>query len=169
MNTVKTMLRTGMLASLLLLPLQVLAHTDLKVSAPADGAVLHAGPASVDLEFTANVRLIKLEISSNGQIVKTDFKPAAANASSYSVATPGLGEGSYTVNWAVIGEDGHTVTNTFAFTVNAAAAESHGAAHGDEHAHGNMHAHEEMHAHGDSHGDEEARDHADSHADGHAH
>jgi methionine-rich copper-binding protein CopC len=39
----------------------------------------------------------------------------------FSVATPSLTAGSYTVNWAVIGADGHTVTNSFSFSVDPAA------------------------------------------------
>ncbi|MCH2578270.1 MAG: copper resistance protein CopC, partial [Pseudomonadales bacterium] len=42
--------------------------------------------------------------------------------------------GQFTVNWAVIGADGHTVANSFSFVVDPAAEEhtGHGADHGHE-------------------------------------
>jgi len=124
MNFAKLFLRASLLASLLALPLQVLAHTGLKTSAPADGAVLQAAPASIDLEFTAAVRLIKLEVSSGGNALETAFKPAAELTAKYSIPTPGLAAGAYTVDWAVIGADGHTVTNSFSFSVAPSVATS---------------------------------------------
>ena len=150
MNTVNSVFRKGLLAGLLLLPLQVFAHTGLKTSTPADGAVVQTAPASIELVFTADVRLIKLEVTSEGQAVKTDFKPAATPAATFTVATPGLGDGNYTVNWAVIGADGHNVTNSFGFAVNAHAAHMDGGSHSghsDGHEHAESHAHSDGHAH----------------------
>lgn len=124
MNIAKLLLRASLLTSLLMLPLQVLAHTGLKTSAPADGAALQAAPASIELEFTAAVRLIKLELSSAGNALETGFKPTAESVAKYSVSTPGLAAGTYTVDWAVIGADGHTVTNSFSFSVAPSVAAS---------------------------------------------
>lgn len=157
MSTVKSLLRTGLLASLMLLPLQVLAHTGLKTSSPADGATVQMAPENIELVFTADVRLIKMEITSNGQAVKTDFKPSATSAANFVVATPGLTDGSYTVNWAVIGADGHTVTNSFGFTVDASAAHGAHGAHGESHEHAEGHEHSAAHA--ENHGHEEAHSH----------
>lgn len=117
MNIAKIFLRASLLASLLMLPLQVLAHTGLKTSAPADGAALQTAPASIDLEFTAAVRLIKLEVSTGGKALEIAFKPAAESVAKYSIPTPGLSAGTYTVDWAVLGTDGHAVTNSFSFSV----------------------------------------------------
>ena len=36
---------------------------------------------------------------------------------SFRLETPGMHPGAFTVNWAVIGADGHTVTNSYSFTV----------------------------------------------------
>lgn len=119
------LLKTGFLSLLLLAPLQALAHTHLEKSTPANEATLHAAPASIDLEFNGAVRLIKLEITSNGKALETGFKPAAETMAKFSIPTPGLTDGSYTVNWAVIGEDGHTVTNTFNFSVDSSVTASH--------------------------------------------
>lgn len=123
-----SLVRKGLLTTaFILLPALAFAHTGLKTSSPADGAMLHAAPATIDLQFTAAVRLIRVEVSSNGKSLDTGFKPATESVASYTIATPGLVDGSYTVDWAAIGADGHTVTNSFSFTVDSsvAASDSH--------------------------------------------
>ncbi len=122
MTIVKLIFRTVVLASLLILPLQAFAHTGLKTSVPADGATVQAMQSGIDLEFTAAVRLIKLELTSAGKVISTSFKPSAETLTNYSLTDLNLDAGSYTVNWAVIGGDGHTVTNSFSFTVAASVA-----------------------------------------------
>ncbi|MCI5105826.1 MAG: copper resistance protein CopC [Pseudomonadales bacterium] len=107
--------------ALMLVSSLALAHTGLKESTPADGTTVKMAPAAIDLVFNGDVRLIKFELSSGDQEMETGFKPVAETMANYSIATPALSEGSYTVNWAVIGADGHTVTNSFSFSVDAAA------------------------------------------------
>lgn len=121
MNTMKVLPRSLLFVALMVLGNLALAHTGLKESSPADGATLNEAPASIDLVFTADVRLIKLEVTSNGKVLDTGFKPGAESMASYSIPTSGLADGRYTVNWAVIGADGHTVTNSFSFSVDSSA------------------------------------------------
>jgi methionine-rich copper-binding protein CopC len=117
----KLLSKTLAMLAFMLVSSLALAHTGLKESTPADGATVEMAPAVIDLVFTGDVRLIRFELSSGDQKLETGFKPVAENKSVYSIATPSLTEGHYTVNWAVIGADGHTVTNSFSFSVDAAA------------------------------------------------
>jgi methionine-rich copper-binding protein CopC len=117
----KMLSKSLLVLALTLVSSLALAHTGLKESTPADGATVKMAPAAIDLVFNGDVRLIKFELSSGDQEMETGFKPVADTMSTYSIATPSLSEGSYTVNWAVIGADGHTVTNSFSFSVDAAA------------------------------------------------
>lgn len=122
---IASLIKKGLLAAALtLVPVLALAHTALKTSSPEDGAVITAAPASIDLQFNGAVRLIRVEITGNGQKVDTAFKPATEAVGNYTIATPGLVDGQYTVNWAAIGADGHTVTNSFSFTVDSSDAAS---------------------------------------------
>lgn len=98
-----------------------LAHTSLKESTPADGATLSQAPAAIDLVFNADVRLIKFEVRSESGLLKTEFQPMADSRASYSIVTPAMTQGRYTVNWAAIAPDGHTMTNSFSFTVDSSA------------------------------------------------
>ena len=100
------------------------AHTGLKESTPAADATVQAAPAKIDLVFTAPVRLVKLEVAGSGPAVETEFKPSAEAVASYSIPAAGLVAGSYTVNWAAIGADGHTVSDSFSFVVASSSASS---------------------------------------------
>ena len=98
----------------------VSAHTALKESIPAADATVAAAPSKINLVFNGPVRLVKVELMASGQAVPTGFKPSAEAVASFEIATPDVKTGSYTVNWAAIGADGHTVSNSFSFEVTSA-------------------------------------------------
>lgn len=97
------------------------AHTGLKESTPAADATIKEPPAQINLVFTAPVRLIRLEVLAGGQAVPTKFAPSSEAVASYVIDTPAMMPGNFTVNWAAIGADGHTVSNTFSFVVDPSA------------------------------------------------
>ena len=121
MNLLRIMIKT-FLCTLLVLPVLVQAHTALKESTPGDGVTLSTIPSNLDLVFNADVRLIKLELMGIGHEMATNFEPSSEVASIYKIQTPGMHPGEFTVNWAAIGADGHTVTNSFSFVVDPTAA-----------------------------------------------
>lgn len=106
----------------LCLPLAAFAHTGLKTATPAADAIVSVPPAKIDLVFTEPVKLVKLELLGEGHEMPTNFEPNAAAVATFSFETPGMHPGKFTVNWAVIGADGHPVSNTYSFTVDPAAA-----------------------------------------------
>ena len=121
MNLLKIMIKTFLCMSLAL-PVLVQAHTALKESTPGDGVTISTIPSNLDLVFNAEVRLIKLELMGVGHEMATNFEPSSEVASIYKIQTPGMHPGEFTVNWAAIGSDGHTVTNSFSFVVDPTAA-----------------------------------------------
>ena len=121
MNLLRIMIKT-FLCTLLVLPVLVQAHTALKESTPGDGVTLSTIPSNLDLVFNADVRLIKLELMGVGHEMATNFEPSNEVASIYKIETPGMHPGEFTVNWAAIGADGHTITNSFSFVVDPTAA-----------------------------------------------
>ena len=102
----------------------VFAHTALTESTPASGAIVKEPPAKIDLVFNTPVRLIKLQLMGVGHEMPTNFAPNAETQATFSFESPGMHPGAFTVNWAVIGADGHTVTNTYNFVVDPSIAES---------------------------------------------
>lgn len=125
----------------MLLQLTANAHTALTQSTPGDGATVKAAPAHIDLVFNTAVKLIKLELMGVGHEMPTNFEANTEAAASYRIETPGMHPGNFTVNWAVIGEDGHTVINSYSFVVDPNVVEEpagggHAGAHGDGQGHG---------------------------------
>lgn len=108
----------------LMAPLVANAHTALKESTPGDGATITAAPGHIDLVFNGPVRLIKLDLKAPDHEMPTNFHVSAEAIATYRVETPNMHPGQFTVEWAAIGADGHTVTNTFSFVVDPGASSS---------------------------------------------
>jgi len=144
-KTLPRILASALCAGLLmLLPFAAQAHTELQESTPGDGAIIKAAPGHLDLVFNGLVKLIKFEVMGVGHEMPTKFEPQADAMANYRIETPGMHPGQFTVNWAVIGADGHTVTNTFSFNVDPNAEENAGH-HGDA-----DHGHDDHAEHGDA-------------------
>ncbi len=104
------------------LPMLSHGHTALKESTPGDGVTITAAPGHIDLVFNGPVRLVKLDLKAPDHEMPTTFAVQADAIATYRVETPNMHPGQFTVEWAAIGADGHTVTNTFSFTVDPNAA-----------------------------------------------
>lgn len=123
----------------LLLQLSAYAHTGLKESTPAAAATVNTLPEHLVLEFTEPVKLVKLELMGVGHEMPTKFEANSEAMVSYRIETPGMHPGEFTVNWAVIGADGHAVSNSFSFTVDPNAPDVVGHTHGHDAAEGHGH------------------------------
>ncbi len=107
-------------------PTILLAHASLTEAKPNNGAVLNQPPASMDLSFTEEVQLLKFSISNDGVDISTDFAPSATEQKTFVLALPPLGEGAYTVNWTLVGVDGHRIEGSLEFSVDVTAVENAG-------------------------------------------
>jgi methionine-rich copper-binding protein CopC len=101
------------------------AHTALTAAMPGDGAMIKQGPAHINLTFNGPVRLVKLELMGVGHEMPTNFESNTEAKNAFMIETPGMHPGAFTVNWAVIGEDGHTVADSYSFTVDPSITEEH--------------------------------------------
>tara|TARA_B110000858_G_scaffold198514_1_gene266007 strand:+ start:21750 stop:22103 length:354 start_codon:yes stop_codon:yes gene_type:complete len=110
------------------------AHTALTKATPGNGTIIKQAPAHINLTFNGPIKLVKLELMGVGHEMPTNFESNSEAKTSFEIETPGMHPGEFTVNWAVIGEDGHTVTDSYNFTVDPSATEEHtGEAVGDSH------------------------------------
>jgi methionine-rich copper-binding protein CopC len=110
-------LKVCCLSLAVLLQISANAHTGLRESLPADGAMLKTEPNEIHLVFSGPVKLIKLELMGVGHEMPTAFEPNSDAQSDFVIATPGMHPGKFTVNWAAIGADGHNLTDSFSFEV----------------------------------------------------
>ena len=107
------------LGLLLLVPTFAFGHGKLLETVPAADSTVNA-PKGVILRFNENVRLVKFTVTSeSGEELETAFKMPASTYPQYDISVPNIGSGAFTVNWAVIGEDGHTMTDSFTFKVSS--------------------------------------------------
>ena len=103
---------------------QVLAHTKLDSAVPADGAVLREAPATLELGFSENVQLLKLDIMTDDEVAQDiGFTPDATAAKTFSIQLPPMEPEAYLVNWTAIGADGHRVEGSLSFLVDQTAHE----------------------------------------------
>lgn len=118
-----------LIAALSLASSLLFAHTELETAKPADGAVVHKAPAALELTFTEEVQLLKLDVAdAAGKAVATTFKASADSLKTFSVALPAMTPAAYKVSWTVLGKDGHRVEGSLGFTIDPNAAESAGGA-----------------------------------------
>jgi copper transport protein len=115
------------LAALLAAPAAAMAHAVLLSTDPGDGAVVRRAPARISLGFDEKV-FLKLGFvhvfSPSGARVDTGA-PRYGSTDGAKVTVRlrgGLGDGTYTVGWRVISDDGHPVAGAFAFSIGARSA-----------------------------------------------
>lgn len=111
------------LAALWLLPSVAFAHSKLENAVPGQDATITVSPERIELTFNT-----KIENLSNFKIVNAageelEKEKVEVEGMTMSGAVPApLPNGIYTVKWAIIGADGHSVEGDYSFTVEAPAA-----------------------------------------------
>lgn len=102
---------------LLLSSAAVSAHTALEASSPADGEVMTEEPQEIILEFNTGLEEASSFTVENAEGEEIPFGIALEEQKM--IGTPGsaMADGEYTVNWKIIGADGHPIEGTYAFTV----------------------------------------------------
>lgn len=116
-----------LLAALVTTPVLGLVHTALRRSEPARGAVLHEAPRQLMLEFTERIALatarVTLRMDSAAVVALSPLRHADSTRRVIAVDVGGpLRAGPYTVEWTVVGTDGHPVRGTVDFTIDSAAS-----------------------------------------------
>ncbi|MEY5057559.1 MAG: hypothetical protein RI987_363 [Actinomycetota bacterium] len=104
------------------------AHAELVEASPAADSLIGALPEYVDLTFGENIMTLEgsegsniiTVVDSNG--AKVDDETIVVNAAVVSVGIkPGFGDGTYTVAYRVVSEDGHPIEGSYKFEVGEAA------------------------------------------------
>lgn len=97
----------------------VFAHTHLASSVPAAGSTVAAAPAEFVLSFTAAAKLTALSVQKTGGKEQKITALPTASARQAKIPAPKLENGSYTLNWRVVSDDGHVMNGKVNFTVGA--------------------------------------------------
>lgn len=106
--------------TLALLSNLVSAHSGLKFSTPGNAAMLNKSPEELMLEFTMEVKLVKVQLTDqSGEPLNLMLKPSKNFETSFSIALPMLATGSYNVKWIAMGKDAHKMKGEFTFMLHA--------------------------------------------------
>jgi methionine-rich copper-binding protein CopC len=93
------------------------AHSELRRSSPAAGAVLEGPPERIELHFNERVQLTALRLRhAEGAEIPLPRRPIRA-ATSEAVALPPLPPGDYRAEWRIISADGHPAGGVIAFRI----------------------------------------------------
>ena len=122
LSFLKTSVRAFAFIACVSLSMTASAHNVLKSSTPAGGSMLDRSPSELALDFNGQVRLVKLSLKRSDESIDVGFKPDLTAATSFIVPVPELASGAYSLEFSVIGEDGHTVAGHFNFGIGMPAA-----------------------------------------------
>lgn len=96
------------------------AHSGLKNSTPENDAMLNQPPEDLMLEFSMEVKLVKVQLmDQSGEPIKLMNKPSKNFETTFSLALPMLDTGSYKVEWIAMGKDAHKMKGDFSFMLHA--------------------------------------------------
>lgn len=110
----------------LVFPTATWAHSKLESSTPAADAKITESVKEVNLSFNENIdeNLSTLKVkNAQGEEVEVSEVKVNQNTMAGTLAGP-LPSGSYTVEWKIVGGDGHPVDGTYAFEVDAPEGEA---------------------------------------------
>jgi methionine-rich copper-binding protein CopC len=92
------------------------AHVGLVSSLPNNGAMLSQAPTTLELAFTAPVRLVKLTLQDEKlQSIPLTLPASTSSQAAFSFTLPVLTATHYTVNWMIMGDDGHKMKGNMSF------------------------------------------------------
>lgn len=93
------------------------AHSELRRSVPAAGAVLDDTPERIELHFSERVQLTTLRLRrADGTEIPLPRRPIRPERSEV-IALPPLEPGEYRAEWRIISADGHPVGGVIPFRV----------------------------------------------------
>jgi methionine-rich copper-binding protein CopC len=93
------------------------AHSQLTASTPADQSSVERAPSELVLRFSEPVRLTALTIARAGGADRELAPLPAQRMRDFTVASPELELGRYTVSWRALSQDSHVMSGSFTFAI----------------------------------------------------
>ena len=129
------MLKNLLLAIFLVLPISANAHSPLASSSPQNGETLAEPPTEIFMEFKLPAELIKVDLTKrsdkqeknllgrlfgggdDGESVPLGTSFLMTIDKRQVIPLPSLKDGSYSLTWRAMGEDGHVVKGELTFNI----------------------------------------------------
>ncbi len=106
-----------LLLPLLFASLPAAAHSELRRSVPAAGAVLLQAPEQIELHFNERVQLTALRLYRDGSEEISLPRRAIRSTTTEIIALPPLPPGAYRAEWRIISADGHPAGGVIPFRI----------------------------------------------------
>jgi len=117
----RRLVHAAIAAAALLLSLPASAHAVVKQSVPANGAVLDAAPAQVEITFNEKVEklfsTVTLKTAAGKTVTTEKASVAPANPKMLMLPVPVLTSGKYIAHWTAVGHDGHRLSGDISFSI----------------------------------------------------
>ena len=129
------MFKNLLLAILLVLPMAANAHSPLASSSPQNGETLDEPPTEIFMEFKLPTKLMKVDLTKqsdkqgknllgrlfgggdDGESVPLGTSFLMTIDKRQAIPLPALEDGSYSLAWRAMGEDGHVVKGELTFNI----------------------------------------------------
>ena len=129
------MFKNLLLAILLVLPLAANAHSPLASSSPQNGETLDVPPTEIFMTFKLPTKLIKVDLTKqsdkqgknllgrlfgggdDGESVPLGTSFLMTIDKRQAIPLPALEDGSYSLAWRAMGEDGHVIKGNLTFNI----------------------------------------------------
>lgn len=120
----RRLVRTAILGlSLALCAAPALAHSTVKSTVPASGAILLSSPPEVVINFNEPARLTSVVLLEAGMPErKLSFTPPAGSATTFTLPNPKLGSGRNEIRWKALSKDGHPISGSIIIVIRSGPA-----------------------------------------------
>lgn len=112
--------RTTAVLTTLMIATTAFAHSPVKETSPANGAVLETVPEMLHMTFAAPARVMKVTMTHSKNDASHESRleiPTRDMVEEIHLTPEFMGSGNYLVEWRALGEDGHVLKGTFSFDV----------------------------------------------------
>lgn len=122
MSSLRRVVTVSLLAAVaVMLPQSAVAHDELISSDPADGATVATAPEQLTLTFSGQIAEVgaAVNVTDGAQASVVDGDPQVEGTTLVQDLSDDLAAGDYEVVWRVTSQDGHPISGTFGFVVEA--------------------------------------------------
>lgn len=115
-KVVTSMRNVTLVSAIIFSTTSAFAHTSLQSATPAVNATVTAQPTKLVLNFGEPVMLMGIQLLDDKQNnIALNYKVTSELKKSYEVVIPKLVDSTYTVNWIIMGKDGHNMSGKYNF------------------------------------------------------
>ncbi|OZB91301.1 copper resistance protein CopC [Paenibacillus sp. XY044] len=114
----------GILAFMLTIPSMASAHSKLEASKPSANELVKTDVKQIELTFNTNIEVLSSFTVKNSSNEKFPINHLKVNDMEMTgTLDKPLEDGDYTVDWKIVGKDGHPITGSYVFQVKKTAVE----------------------------------------------